>query len=110
MGLVLNGPTHSHVSVGSFCWYLVGDQRRHELKLIATSELVYSFVRILMSGSNMHCSLFVNGCRCQEGIPLKVAEFLSSVDLSGSAAAAGEAGTHQSRRVSDQRCTFSMLS
>jgi hypothetical protein len=48
----------------------------------------------------MHCSLFANDCRCQEGIPLKVVEFLSSVGLSGSAAA-GEAGNNQSHSVSD---------
>ncbi len=45
----------------------------------------------------MHCSLFANDCRCQEGIPLKVVEFLSSVG----SAAAGEAGNNQSHSVSD---------
>ena len=46
----------------------------------------------------MHALFLI--CRCQEGMPLKVAEFLSSVGLSGSGAA-GEAGTHQSHSVSD---------
>lgn len=48
----------------------------------------------------MYCSLFVNGYRCQEGIPLKVTKFLSSVGFAGSAATAGEAGSNQSHNVS----------
>ena len=50
----------------------------------------------------MYCSLFVNGCRCQEGIPLKVAEFLSSNVGLASSTAAGEAGSHQPHNVSNQ--------
>lgn len=56
----------------------------------------------------MQCSLCVNGCRCQEGISLKVAEFLSSVGLRGSAAS-GEVRTHPSHSVSSQQCTLSIL-